>query len=113
MGMGNLFGGEAEFDKDGVKKIVEQIKKESQAIRDKMEYEFCPVCRYTMNKALRQADTLAEDMLFYSETKNNVPAMFSLINDEPKLLAYYDMILDQHERTNEHKHANPFDREVK
>ena len=73
MGMGNLFGGEAEFDKEGVKKIVEQIKKESKAVRDKMEYEFCPVCRYTMNKALRQADTLAEDMLFYSET---VPSRF-------------------------------------
>tara|TARA_R100001086_G_scaffold83353_1_gene40760 strand:+ start:522 stop:857 length:336 start_codon:yes stop_codon:yes gene_type:complete len=111
MNTGNLFGGQPEFDKEGIKKIIEQIKKESRAVRNRLEYEFCPICRYTMNSSLGQADNLSEDMLIYSESNNNVPAMFELINDKMRTLAYYDMILDQHGKTHEHKHSNPFDRE--
>ena len=108
---GNLFGSRPEFDKDGIQKIIQQFKKESKGIRDKIEYEFCPICRQTMNDALWQTDKLAEWMLLYSEAKNPTQTMFVLIAEMPKLLSMLDTILGEHERTNEHKHANPFDRD--
>ena len=106
---GNLFGGRPEFDKDGIQEIIKQFKKESKSIRDKIEYEFCPICRKTMNDALWQTDKLAEWMMLYSEAKNPTQTMFVLIAEVPKLLSMLDTILGEHGVTNEHRKSNPFD----
>ena len=110
---GNLFGGRGmpEFDKDGIQEIIKQFKKESKFIRDKIEYEFCPICRDTMNDALWLTDLLAKFMLRFSEADNPTEGMFILIAEMPKVLSMIDRILTEHRGTNEHKHANPFDRD--